>query len=247
MTNAPRLGVNIDHIATLRNARGVGYPCPVQGALICERAGADGITLHLREDRRHIKDADVYAIKKAIGIPMNLEMAVTDEMLAIALDVCPSWVCLVPEKREEITTEGGLDVVNNEKLPQFIKALQMANIKVSLFIDPDTAQIAKAIELEADAIELHTGTFAERWLDENETQIVFELDRLKKSVAFAKQHKPALIVNAGHGLTVNNVAQIANIEGIYELNIGHSIIADSVFVGLEQAVLAMRQAFLLKK
>lgn len=247
MTNVPRLGVNIDHIATLRNARGVGYPCPVQGALICERAGADGITLHLREDRRHIKDADVYAIKKAISIPMNLEMAVTDEMLAIALDVCPEWVCLVPEKRTEVTTEGGLDVVNNEKLPKFIKDLQEVGIKVSLFIDPDTTQIAKAIALGANAVELHTGAFAEMWLANDDQKIAQELDRIKAGVAFAKSNAPNLIVNAGHGLTVNNVALIANIDGIYELNIGHSIVADSVFLGLDGAVRAMRQAFLVKK
>ena len=158
----PRLGVNIDHIATLRNARGVDYPCPVKGAVVCEQAGADGITLHLREDRRHIKDVDVYAMKEAIGIPMNLEMAVTDEMLAIARDVRPQWVCLVPEKRQEVTTEGGLDVINNDKLPSFIKDLQNVGIKVSLFIDPDTAQIERAIELGADAIEIHTGAYAER-------------------------------------------------------------------------------------
>ena len=158
---APRLGVNIDHIATLRNARGVDYPCPIKGALVCQRAGADGITLHLREDRRHIKDADVYAMKQAIDIPMNLEMALTDEMLAIACDVRPKWVCLVPEKRQEVTTEGGLDVINNDKLPDFIKKLQNAGIKVSLFIDPDTAQIERAIELGADAIEIHTGAYAQ--------------------------------------------------------------------------------------
>lgn len=242
--NTPRLGVNIDHIATLRNARGVDYPCPVKGALICEQAGADGITLHLREDRRHIKDADVYAMKNAINIPMNLEMAVTDEMLAIACDVRPEWVCLVPEKREEVTTEGGLDVVNNDKLPQFIKDLQNAGIKVSLFIDPDTVQILKAIELGADAIELHTGAYAEAWLDGDKGKISHELERVKQGVAFALSQKSDFIVNAGHGLTVDNVAPIAQIEGICELNIGHSIIADSVFVGLFEAVKNMRQACL---
>ncbi|OOR92690.1 pyridoxine 5'-phosphate synthase [Moraxella bovis] len=239
----PRLGVNIDHIATLRNARGVDYPCPVKGAVVCEQAGADGITLHLREDRRHIKDADVYAIKKTIGIPMNLEMAVTDEMLAIARDVRPQWVCLVPEKRQEVTTEGGLDVMNNDKLPSFIKDLQNVGIKVSLFIDPDTAQIDRAIELGADAIEIHTGAYAERCLENNQDKIAHELDRVKKGVAFALSKHPSFLVNAGHGLTVDNVAPIAQIDGIHELNIGHSIIADSVFVGLDKAVKNMRQAF----
>lgn len=187
----PRLGVNIDHIATLRNARGVDYPCPVKGAVVCEQAGADGITLHLREDRRHIKDADVYAIKKTIGIPMNLEMAVTDEMLAIARDVRPQWVCLVPEKRQEVTTEGGLDVMNNDKLPSFIKDLQNVGVKVSLFIDPDTAQIDRAIELGADAIEIHTGAYAERCLENNQDKIAHELDRVKKGVAFALSKHPS--------------------------------------------------------
>lgn len=239
--NLPRLGVNIDHIATLRNARGVGYPCPVKGAVICEWAGADGITLHLREDRRHIKDADVYAMKQAITIPMNLEMAVTDEMLAIATDVRPEWVCLVPEKRQEVTTEGGLDVVNNDKLPQFIEDLQIVGIKVSLFIDPDFEQIDKAVLLGANAIELHTGAYAQRWLDGDKNQIKHELMRIQKAVAYAKNL--GILTNAGHGLTLDNVAPIAQIDGIHELNIGHSIIADSVFVGLTTAVNNMRQAF----
>ncbi|MBE9578008.1 MULTISPECIES: pyridoxine 5'-phosphate synthase [Moraxella] len=239
----PRLGVNIDHIATLRNARGVDYPCPVKGAVVCEQAGADGITLHLREDRRHIKDVDVYAMKEAIGIPMNLEMAVTDEMLAIARDVRPQWVCLVPEKRQEVTTEGGLDVINNDKLPSFIKDLQNVGIKVSLFIDPDTAQIERAIELGADAIEIHTGAYAERCLENDKEKISHELDRVKMAVAFALSKHPSFLVNAGHGLTVDNVAPIAQIDGVHELNIGHSIIADSVFVGLDKAVKNMRQAF----
>lgn len=242
--NTPRLGVNIDHIATLRNARGVDYPCPIKGAVICEQVGADGITLHLREDRRHIKDSDVYAIKNAISIPMNLEMAVTDEMFAIACDVKPDWVCLVPEKRTEVTTEGGLDVVNNQKLPQFIKDLQTQGIKVSLFIDPDVAQIQKSIELSADAIELHTGAFAEMWLKNDQSAIAHELQRIKDGVLYAKTHAPMLIVNAGHGLTLENVRHIAQIDGIGELNIGHSIIADSVFLGLDGAVRAMRQKML---
>lgn len=239
----PRLGVNIDHIATLRNARGVDYPCPIKGALVCQRAGADGITLHLREDRRHIKDADVYAMKQAIDIPMNLEMALTDEMLAIACDVRPKWVCLVPEKRQEVTTEGGLDVINNDKLPDFIKKLQNAGIKVSLFIDPDTAQIERAMELGADAFEIHTGAYAQSCLANDPVQIAFELERVKKGVMFALSKNPTFLVNAGHGLTADNVAPIAQINGIYELNIGHGIIADSVFMGLDKAVRNMKQAF----
>lgn len=240
---SPRLGVNIDHIATLRNARGVNYPCPVQGALMCEQAGADGITLHLREDRRHIKDADVYAIKQAITIPMNLEMAVTEEMLTIALDVKPDWVCLVPEKRTEVTTEGGLDVMSNDKLPNFIKDLQQSGIRVSLFIDPDIAQITKSIELGADAIEIHTGAYAERCLENDANHIRHELERVQRAVAFALSECVDLLVNAGHGLTTDNVAPIAQIKGIHELNIGHSIIADAVFVGLANAVEGMKKAF----
>lgn len=244
--NVPRLGVNIDHIATLRNARGVGYPCPIKGAKICEQAGADGITLHLREDRRHIKDSDVYAIKQAISIPMNLEMAVTDEMLAIAGDVRPDWVCLVPEKRQEVTTEGGLDVIAHDKLPKFIKYLQDLGIKVSLFIDPDVAQIDRAVALGADAIELHTGAYAQVWLACDgeplaDERVKNELVRIQKAVAHAKNFN--LLTNAGHGLTLDNVAPIAQIDGIHELNIGHSIIADAVFVGLTQAVKSMKSAF----
>ena len=212
----PLLGVNIDHIATLRNARGTDYPCPVEGVKICEQAGADGITLHLREDRRHIKDADVYAIKKAIKTRMNLEMAVTDEMLAIALDVKPDWVCLVPEKRTELTTEGGLDIASLAEmlnLQQFIRQLQQAHIKVSLFIDPDFIQINKAIELQADAIELHTGAYAQASLANNQEALEYELKRIKQAAAYAKKYSN-MLVNAGHGLTKHNVSAIADIVGI---------------------------------
>ncbi|MGP1606846.1 MAG: pyridoxine 5'-phosphate synthase [Moraxella sp.] len=238
----PLLGVNIDHIATLRNARGTDYPCPVEGVKICEQAGADGITLHLREDRRHIKDADVYAIKKTIKTRMNLEMAVTDEMLAIALDVKPDWVCLVPEKRTELTTEGGLDIASLAEmlnLQQFIRQLQRAHIKVSLFIDPDFIQINKAIELQADAIELHTGAYAQASLANNQEALEYELERIKQAAAYAKKCSN-MLVNAGHGLTKHNVSAIADIVGIYELNIGHAIIADAIFVGLAQAVKGMK-------
>ncbi len=241
--NTPLLGVNIDHVATLRNARGVAYPDPVQAALLCEKAGADGITLHLREDRRHIKDADVYAIKNAITTRMNLEMALTKEMLAIACDVKPDWVCLVPEKREEVTTEGGLDVVNQAQVGDFVQALQAHGIKVSLFIDPEVTQISRAIAVGADAIEIHTGAYANYVLSGNQSAVAEELARIKQAVDFALTQKPSLLVNAGHGLTVANVAPIAQLKGIYELNIGHALIADALFVGLAEAVRQMKQAF----
>lgn len=246
MTNKefPLLGVNIDHIATLRQARGVAYPDPVAGALLCEQAGADGITLHLREDRRHIQDDDVYRLAKVMTTRMNLEMAVTDEMLSIACDVKPAWVCLVPEKRQELTTEGGLDVIANaEKIGDFIRQLQQNGTKVSLFIDPNTAQIDRSIALQADAIEIHTGKYAEVWLENHQENINDELQKIQQAVAYAKQKNPQLLVNAGHGLTRDNVAPIAQIDGIHELNIGHAIIADSVFMGLENAVKSMREAF----
>jgi pyridoxine 5-phosphate synthase len=235
--------VNIDHVATLRNARGVHYPCPIEAALICEQAGADGITLHLREDRRHIKDADVYAMKDKLKTRMNLEMAVTDEMLAIAIDVKPTWVCLVPEKRQEVTTEGGLDVANLLELPQFIKKLQSAGILVSLFIDPDVHQIDAAISCGADAIELHTGAYAHADIDEDVQAFNHELNRIREAVEYTKSKTNSMLINAGHGLTRGNVANIAQIDGIHELNIGHSIIADAVFMGLDRAVKEMRAAF----
>ena len=239
----PLLGVNIDHVATLRNARGVHYPCPIEAALICEQAGADGITLHVREDRRHIKDADVYAMKDKLKTRMNLEMAVTDEMLAIAIDVKPTWVCLVPEKRQEVTTEGGLDVANLLELPQFIKKLQSAGILVSLFIDPDVHQIDAAISCGADAIELHTGAYAHADIDEDVQAFNHELNRIREAVEYTKSKTNSMLINAGHGLTRGNVANIAQIDGIHELNIGHSIIADAVFMGLDRAVKEMRAAF----
>ena len=171
-SNQPLLGVNIDHIATLRQARGVAYPDPVAGALICEQAGADGITLHLREDRRHIQDDDVYRLAKVITTRMNLEMAVTDEMVAIACDVKPAWVCFVPEKRQELTTEGGLDVISNQdKIARAIQQLHQVGTQVSLFIDPELAQIDKSIALGADAIELHTGAYADYCLLQDQVKV----------------------------------------------------------------------------
>ena len=246
-SNQPLLGVNIDHIATLRQARGVAYPDPVAGALICEQAGADGITLHLREDRRHIQDDDVYRLAKVITTRMNLEMAVTDEMVAIACDVKPAWVCFVPEKRQELTTEGGLDVIGNQhKIARAIQQLHQVGTQVSLFIDPELAQIDKSIALGADAIELHTGAYADYCLQHDQVKISDEITRIKTAVTHAHEAKASLLVNAGHGLTRDNVALIADIDGIHELNIGHAIIADSVFMGLSQAVVAMRKAFTAK-
>lgn len=239
----PLLGVNIDHVATLRQARGVNYPSPLAAALLCEKAGADGITIHLREDRRHIQDADVYEMAGQLSTRMNLEMAATDEMLAIACEVKPFWVCLVPEKRAELTTEGGLDVAGQvTSLKEYVHKLQASNIKVSLFIDPDDKQIAAAIECGADAVELHTGAYAEAGLANDTAAQLAELKRIEQAVATAQSIDDKLLINAGHGLTCDNVNAIAKIDGIYELNIGHALIADAVFVGLESAVTMMKEA-----
>lgn len=230
------LGVNIDHIATLRNARGTKYPDPVHAAEIAERAGADGITIHLREDRRHINDRDVRILRETIQTRMNLEMAVTDEMVEIALQTKPEFVCLVPEKREELTTEGGLDVVGQlEKVKAATQKLTDAGIKVSLFIDADRQQIDAAKACGAPYIELHTGHYADATTEEE------QLDELKKIAAGASYaHDLGIIVNAGHGLTYHNVAPIAALPEIYELNIGHSIIGRAVFDGLEKSVAEMK-------
>lgn len=239
----PLLGVNVDHVATLRQARGVSYPSPLAAALLCEQAGADGITIHLREDRRHIQDADVYEMAGQLTTRMNLEMAATTEMLEIACQVKPFWVCLVPEKRAELTTEGGLDVAAQLSwLTDYISQLQAADIKVSLFIDPEDKQITAAVNCGADAIELHTGAYAEAGLADDTNRINAELNRIKNAVATARGMDDKLLVNAGHGLTRDNVTAIAQIDGIYELNIGHALIADALFVGLEQAVIMMKAA-----
>ncbi len=233
---AALLGVNIDHVATLRQARGTIYPDPVNAALICEQAGAEGITLHLREDRRHIQDADVYRMRPLLTTRMNLEMAVTEEMQAIALEVMPQHVCLVPERRQEVTTEGGLDVVTHfEKVKAMTQALVKAGIDVSLFIDPDAAQIDAAIRCGAPTIEIHTGAYADTTGEAQQ----YELTRIQHAVQYAEGR---LIVNAGHGLNLENVTPIAALPQIHELNIGHAIIADSVFVGLAQAVQQMKAA-----
>lgn len=219
------LGVNIDHVATLRQQRHTIYPDPIRAALLAEEAGADLITLHLREDRRHIQDADVYALRPKLLTRMNLECAVTEEMLDIAVDVRPHDVCLVPEKRSELTTEGGLDVLGGfDAVGAAVQKLHGAGIRVSLFIDPDAAQIEAAHRTGAKIIELHTGAYAEAV---NLAQAQGEIERLK--VAIAKAVGLGLRVNAGHGLHYGNVAPIAALPGIAELNIGHAIVAQSIF------------------
>lgn len=231
------LGVNIDHIATLRNARGTTYPEPVTAAAIAEQAGADGITIHLREDRRHIVDRDVFLLKETLETRMNLEMAVTDEMLSIAEKVKPTYVCLVPEKREELTTEGGLDVVANEAaISNACERLANVGIQVSLFIDADTSQIDAAKRCGAPLIELHTGGYADA---QSEKEQATELNRIQQAASYA--HNMGIQVNAGHGLHYHNVQPIAKIPEIIELNIGHAIIGRAVFSGLQQAVTEMKR------
>ncbi|HLX01647.1 MAG TPA: pyridoxine 5'-phosphate synthase [Trinickia sp.] len=230
------LGVNIDHVATLRNARGTSYPDPIRAALLAEEAGADAITLHLREDRRHIVDADVRSLRTQLKTRMNLECAITQEMLDIACEVRPHDVCLVPEKRQELTTEGGLDVAGHfESVRAACRQLADAGSRVSLFIDPDEAQIRAAHEAGAPVIELHTGRYAEA-RDQAEQQSEYE--RIVRGVEFGASL--GLKVNAGHGLHYTNVQQIAAIEGIVELNIGHAIVAHGIFAGWENAVREMK-------
>jgi len=229
------LGVNVDHVATVRQARGTAYPSVVEAAQLAERAGADSITVHLREDRRHVQDADVETLCRVTQTRINLEMAVTGEMLAIALEHGPADVCLVPEKREELTTEGGLDVVANAAaVAAAVRRLEAAGIRVSLFIDPDVAQLRAALEVGAPVVELHTGTYAEA---AGEAQ-ARELQRLHEACVYG--HDLGLQINAGHGLHLANVAAVARLPHMTELNIGHSIIARAIFVGLERAVQEMK-------
>jgi len=231
------LGVNIDHVATIRQARGTRYPEPVQAALVAEHAGADAITLHLREDRRHIQDRDVLMLKDILQTRMNLEMAATAEMLKIACDIQPADVCLVPERREELTTEGGLDVIAAKSmLKDYCAQLAAADVRVSLFIDADPAQIECAAEIGAPVIEIHTGHYADAVsLADNHS----ELARITQAVKIGMNC--GLHVNAGHGLDYHNVKAIAAIDGVRELNIGHSIVARAIFTGLDQAVREMKQ------
>ena len=230
------LGVNIDHVATLRQARGTRYPDPVQAAILAEEAGADGITIHPREDRRHIQDRDVLLLKEILTTKMNLEMAVTDAMLAFAEQVRPECVCLVPEKREELTTEGGLDVDGQEaRVAKACDRLAKIGAEVSLFIDPDVTQIDAAVRCGAPVVELHTGEYAEA-TDPKIVEAAF--NTLQEAVAYAR--RKGLVVNAGHGLHYHNTERVAAIAGINELNIGHAIIARAVFTGLKEAVKDMK-------
>lgn len=231
------LGVNIDHVATLRQARFTPYPDLIEAAKICEKAGADGITVHLREDRRHIQDRDVYSLRKIVNTKLNLEMAATGQIVEIALRVVPDEVCIVPEKRRELTTEGGLDVWGQRRrLTGVVRRLKKKGILVSLFINPEPKQVRAAKEVGADCVELHTGTYTEA---KGKTKQLKELRKLKQAGKLAV--KMGLRLNAGHGLNYLNVRPVARIPGIEDLNIGHSIISRSVFVGLAQAVREMKR------
>ncbi|MBG7179393.1 pyridoxine 5'-phosphate synthase [Pseudomonas aeruginosa] len=242
MTEATRilLGVNIDHVATLRQARGTRYPDPVKAALDAEEAGADGITVHLREDRRHIQERDVRVLKEVLQTRMNFEMGVTEEMLAFAEEIRPAHSCLVPERREELTTEGGLDVAGQEqRIRDAVRRLAAVGSEVSLFIDPDPRQIEASARVGAPAIELHTGRYADAEDSEEQAR---ELQRVREGVALGRSL--GLIVNAGHGLHYHNVEPVAAIDGINELNIGHAIVAHALFVGFRQAVAEMKALML---
>lgn len=235
------LGINIDHVATLRQARGTRYPDPVQAALVAEQAGADGITVHLREDRRHILDRDLEVLAQTLQTRMNLEMAATEEMIAIARRIGPAHSCLVPERREELTTEGGLDVVANEDwIGHCCAQLKEAGMQVSLFIDADSAQIEAAVRCGAPVVEIHTGHYADLTAPDarDPAAAAKELTRIRNAVAQGRE--AGLIVNAGHGLHYHNTREIAAIPGINELNIGHGVIARAVMTGLDEAVRSMR-------
>lgn len=231
MTNRVRLGVNIDHVATIRNARGGIHPSPIDAAILAAKAGADGITAHLREDRRHISDEDIELLKAQITLPLNLEMAATPEMLKIALKTKPHAACIVPEKRTEVTTEGGLNVARmKSELKEYVSELKKANIRVSLFIEADPKQLEAAAELQVPVVELHTGAYAHGKKN--------ELERIIKAAAYTKQL--GIECHAGHGLNYDNTAPIAAIPEIIELNIGHFLIGEAIFVGLETAIRQMR-------
>lgn len=234
------LGVNIDHIATLRQARGTRYPDPVYAAQLAEAAGADGITVHLREDRRHIQTRDIRLLAEVIQTRMNLEMALTPEMLAFAQEIDPAHICLVPEKREELTTEGGLDVITYEsQVSHFCQTLGARGAEVSLFIDPEFNQIDATLRCGAPAIELHTGAYADATTP---AAMLKELERIRKAATYASEK--GLIVNAGHGLHYHNVEAIAEIPELHELNIGHALIAHALFVGVTDAVKEMKAIML---
>jgi len=233
-----KLGVNIDHVATLREARREEYPNPLDIALLAEKAGADGITMHLREDRRHIKEKDVIEVKNNIKTKLNLEMSLSSSIVDFAYDIAPCDVCIVPENRQELTTEGGLDVLSQkEKIKKVIEKLKSKNICISLFIEPILNQVEMAKFLGADVVELHTGRYANNYYDA--IQKKEELENIKKAVSFA--NNIGLLVNAGHGLNYKNISEIAMLHGINELNIGHSIISYSIYVGIEKAVIEMKR------
>ncbi|MAL99726.1 pyridoxine 5'-phosphate synthase [Hydrocarboniclastica marina] len=237
MSHRVRLGVNVDHVASLRQNRGTRYPDPVYAAMLAEEAGADGITIHPREDRRHIQDRDVLLLRQTLNTRMNLEMAVTERMLAFAEQVNPEAVCLVPEKREELTTEGGLDVVGqHKKIAEACQRLTAIGSEVSLFIDPDNAQIDAAVACGAPVIEIHTGHYADA---ASADALESEFGRIAEALVYARRQ--GLVVNAGHGLHYHNTARIAALPGLNELNIGHSLIARAIFTGLRQAVVDMRK------
>lgn len=234
-----RLGVNIDHVATIRNARGGRHPDPLRAAHLAVEAGADGITAHLREDRRHISDGDIARLKSELTRPLNLEMAATEEMLAIALRHLPNACCLVPERREERTTEGGLDVAGGrEHLSSYVTRLKDVGIRVSLFVEADERQIEAASAIGADIVELHTGAYCERALEEDAKGLSHEVERLRNASRLAAE--AGLEVHAGHGLTYNTVAPVARIPQVVELNIGHFLIGEAIFGGLHSAVRRMR-------
>ncbi|MEM6535851.1 MAG: pyridoxine 5'-phosphate synthase [Pseudomonadota bacterium] len=240
MASPLRLGVNIDHVATIRNARGGDHPDPARAAELAQKAGADGITIHLREDRRHIRDDDLDRVRQASDLPINLEMAVTDEMITIGERFRPHAACFVPEKREERTTEGGLNVagLHNQVAPG-VHRMRDVGARVSLFIEPDTVQIAVAEVLGAPVVELHTGRYAELWLARDEAGLEIELERLKTAAAEAA--KRGIEAHAGHGLTFENVGPIAAIPQLAELNIGHFLMGEAIFIGLEGSIKKMRR------
>ncbi|MCL2389732.1 MAG: pyridoxine 5'-phosphate synthase [Elusimicrobia bacterium] len=234
-----KLGVNIDHIATVRQARKEDFPSVLHAAEVCQSAGATGITVHLREDRRHIQDKDVYELKSLLNIPLNLEMAATDEMVNIAREVKPAFVCLVPEKREELTTEGGLNILSQkERLTDVVNRLKDAGIKVSMFIDADIAQVKAASDIGADIIEIHTGNYAKYFkLSASSKEFTDELSKIAKAASAG--HALGLTINAGHGLDYDNIAPICALKEMNEFNIGFSIVARAVFTGLDAAVREM--------
>jgi pyridoxine 5-phosphate synthase len=230
-----RLGVNIDHVCTVRNARGGIHPDPIRAAKVAEAAGADGITAHLREDRRHITDADLYKLKREIQLPLNMEMAVTEEMFNIAVKIKPNAVCLVPEKRDEVTTEGGLDVRGNFlKIKDFVSNLKQYNLRISIFVDPDESQIQACNDVGADIVEIHTGSYCNSLKHKN-----IELEKIINSAKLAGALN--LECHAGHGLNYDTVTPIAKINNIVELNIGHFLMGEAIFLGLDNAIIKMKK------